>query len=340
MAEQNGEKSFEPTHSRLEKAKREGDLPRSSELSGSAAFACGLLGILLAVPILAACARSAFVAAAAHPLAERNAALFGVVALALVPACCAALAGIALTFLQSGGFRAVPVALKFERLSPVEGFKRMISRESVLHAVRALAACALVLLAVLPALGDLLNAGIASQSATSLAQLAWSSALRGGFIIAVLGMFFGGADFGLLYAKWIKRLRMSFDEAKRDHKEQDGDPAAKGRRRSMHRELSRSALKRIKDAAFVIVNPTHIAIALEYHPPEVCVPRVLLRAADESALRVRQAAAEFKIPIVENVPLARALYASAKAGEVIPKDVYIAVAEIVAALSRNGALVS
>jgi flagellar biosynthesis protein FlhB len=133
-------------------------------------------------------------------------------------------------------------------------------------------------------------------------------------------------------------MRMSFEELKRDQKENDGDPLARSRRRSMHRQLSRGSLRRVKDAAFVVTNPTHIAIALEYRPPGVPVPRVLVRAADESAARVRELAAAYRVPLVENVSLARALYASAKPGEYIPQETYLAVAEIVAALTKCGAL--
>ncbi|HYL26367.1 MAG TPA: EscU/YscU/HrcU family type III secretion system export apparatus switch protein, partial [Candidatus Nitrosotalea sp.] len=89
-----------------------------------------------------------------------------------------------------------------------------------------------------------------------------------------------------------------------------------------------------KDAAFVIVNPSHIAVGLEYAPPRVAVPRVLVRAADEAAMRVRAIAASRRIPLVENALLARALYRDCRTGEAIPQRHYVAVAEVVAALLR------
>jgi flagellar biosynthetic protein FlhB len=88
----------------------------------------------------------------------------------------------------------------------------------------------------------------------------------------------------------------------------------------------------------VVVNPTHVAVALEYSPPDVLVPIVLVRASDEGALRVREEAKTHGIPIVENIPLARALFAAANVGDAIPHEHYVAVAEIVAALTREGVL--
>ena len=257
---------------------------------------------------------------------------------ALVPAVCSAAGASAATLLQSGGFRMAPITLKFDRLHPLEGMKRMVSREALVNAVRASFAVACAAAVVTPSVLQLLAAGSGARSAQLLAQLAWATAIRCAFSVAILGALFGGVDFAMTFAKWRKKLRMSFDEVKRDHKEEDGDPATKGRRRAMHRDISRSSFKRLKDAAFVVVNPTHIAIALEYDPPKVAVPRVLIKAADELALRVRDGAAELRIPVIENVALARSLYATTNAGSVIPKQSFIAVAEIVAALTKSGAL--
>ncbi|GAC1389832.1 MAG: type III secretion system export apparatus subunit SctU [Vulcanimicrobiaceae bacterium] len=340
MSEQQGEKNFEPTQSRIDKAKRDGDVPRSTELSGALAFGAGVLGVVLALPNLASLARTSLTTLAAHPLHLQKAQglIEGMALWTMAPIVCAAVAGSSAMIVQSGGVRLTAVTTKLNRLSSLEGLKRMFSRESFVNAIRAVVAVGCVVATLAPTVVQVLTAGVGSTSLSGLAALAWDSALRCALVIAVLGMLFGGLDFAMLFARWHKKLKMSFDEIKRDNKEQDGDPIAKGRRRSMHRDISRSSLKRVKAAAFVVVNPTHIAIALQYHPPEVAVPRVLIRAADEAALRVREAAVEYNIPIIENIPLARSLYASVKAGEVIPKDSYIAIAEIVAALSKSGAI--
>jgi flagellar biosynthetic protein FlhB len=94
-------------------------------------------------------------------------------------------------------------------------------------------------------------------------------------------------------------------------------------------------MRRIKDASFVVTNPEHVAVALEYRPPTVPVPRVLVRALDEAARRVREIASSYGIPIVENAALARALYRDGRSGRPIPHEHYVAVAEVVAALLRS-----
>lgn len=295
---------------------------------------------MVAIPFLALSARGALCAIATKPL--RADAFAGALATpllwALLPAACAAFAGASCALLQSGGLHAVAISFRFDRLHPVEGLKRLLSREAALTAARAVLAVICIVAALLPSIAQLLAAGSGVRGGVSLAELAWHSAIGCAFVIAALGMVFGIADFAFVFAKWRNNLRMTFEEVKRDQKEQDGDPAAKAHRRSMHRDISRASLKRLKEAAFVLMNPTHLAIALEYHPPAIPVPRILLKAAGESALRVREAARELRIPIIENVALARALFASAKPGETIPKETYIAVAEIVAALSKDGSL--
>lgn len=325
------EKPFEPTQTRLEKARREGDVARSADLGAAFAFAAALCGTAAALAPLGALARAQLTGRAS---AGSIALTF---AWSLVPALCAASAATSAAFLQSG-VRVRPIQVKFERLNPVDGLKRMASQETALAALRASVAVVFILLAAVPAAIRVLAAGIGARTAPALAALVWQDALTAGFALAAVALLFGGADYALALARWKKRLRMSLDELKREQKEQDGDPAAKGKRRSLHRELARSSLQRLKEAAFVVVNPTHIAIALEYAPPAVPVPRVLLRAADETALRMREAAEQLRLPVVENVPLARALYATAQAGDVIPKATYIAVAEIVASLTKAGLL--
>jgi flagellar biosynthesis protein FlhB len=131
---------------------------------------------------------------------------------------------------------------------------------------------------------------------------------------------------------------MSFSELKRESKEQDGDPQARGRRRTLHRDFVRGAIVNVKKAAFVVVNPTHVAVALDYRPPEVPVPCVLVRAEGAGALRVRRLAAEHGVPVIEDVALARALYFESRAGDVIPHAHYVAVAAVVSALMRTGDL--
>ncbi len=138
--------------------------------------------------------------------------------------------------------------------------------------------------------------------------------------------------------RWLRGLRMSHEELKRDTKENDGDPQARARRKNLHRDVIRGAIARTRDASFVVVNPTHVAIALRYAPPAVPVPEILVRALDNGALRVRAIAADSGIPIVEDAPLARVLYATSVRTRTIAPETYVAVAQIVADLAQAGLL--
>ncbi|HEY8297033.1 MAG TPA: EscU/YscU/HrcU family type III secretion system export apparatus switch protein [Candidatus Baltobacteraceae bacterium] len=336
MADGGGEKHFEATQTRLERARREGNSARSQELSTIGAFAAALACCTAIARPLGAAASAALSAAAAGRC--DRAALATIVALAMLPVAGAAMASLAISLVQSGGLRFVAISVKPERLAPQEGLKRICSREAAIGAVRASAAFACAAAAIGPLAMQICGAAMRGAGVASVGAIAWAGALRDAAIACAIGGAFAALDYGVQLGAWRKKLRMSFDELKRETKEHEGDPFARGRRKQLHRQFARGQLSRVRDAAFVITNPTHIAIALAYRPPDVAVPRVLVRAADAAAARVRELAAQHRIPLVENVPLARELYAAAWPGEAIPHATYVAVAEIVAALAKSGAL--
>ena len=336
MSGQSSEKSFDAPPSRVAKARREGNVPRAQEFSANLAFAGAALATTAVAPLLGAWARAAIVLAA-HGTTPVSCCV-AIAALGLAPIAAAAGGGVLGGLLQSGGLVVVAPVAKFERLSPAEGFKRMLSRETLTHGMRALVAFALSSVAMLPTLRDLASASSASLAPGGIAPIAWSGAQHVVFTAVAVGLLFACAEYAVARRTWLRRLRMSLAELRRELKESDGDPLARSRRRALHSRLVRGALTRVKDAAFVVVNPTHVAVALEYRPPAVPVPTVLVCAADALALRVRELAAASRIPVIENVALARALYRDGMVGRPIEHEHYVAVAEIVGALIRSGAL--
>ncbi len=331
-----GEKPFEATPHRIARAKREGDVARAQEFGANAAFLGAIAGALAASAPLGAAARAAIAQAARGAMPIGGCAW--IVAWALVPLAGGAAAAAGVGIVQSGGLRFVAPVPKFARLSPSEGAKRMCSRESAMHALRALLAFAAAVPFAASALREVLGGAFGAVGTRALAAVAWNGAVRVTLGAAAIGLIFAVAEYGAARRAWLRKLRMSFEEFKREVKERDGDPHVRGRRKALYRSLLRGSLERVKDAAFVVVNPTHVAVALDYRPPAVPVPTVLVRAADETALRVRALASEHGVPIVENVALARALFRDAEIDRPIPFDHYVAVAEIVAALARSGAL--
>jgi flagellar biosynthesis protein FlhB len=328
----NSDKPFEPTPQRMEKARREGDVARSGEFAANLSFACAAATVMAAAPLLSANARAAIVAATAGRIPFAPSAMAFAPAFMALAAAVAAALGAAL--LQNGA-RLVPVTFKAERLNPVAGFKRTVSRETAGRTVRAVAAFSLASVAMASALATAAAQMLRSAQWTAIATAAWQAAERCCFAACAVGVLFAAAEYGAARRAWLQKLRMTFEERRRESKEQDGDPMARGRRRTLHRALLRGALSDVKNASFVVANPTHVAVALQYRPPEIDVPRVTVRAADEAARRVRLLAAQHGVPIVENVTLARSLYRDGRIGEPIAHEQYVAVAEIVISLSRN-----
>jgi flagellar biosynthesis protein FlhB len=324
------EKPFEATPRRIAKAKREGNAARSSELAANLSFAAGGLTVVALAPLFGAVASRALAASSSGIAPAAAASIVGV---ALVPIGAAAFAGALGNFLQNG-LVVLGVTPKFERVNLIEGIKRIASRETLAHSLRASLAFICASAAMAPFIGRSAAALLRAPSPSTAAAAAWMAAQEIALAAVAVGLCFAIAEYGAARSAWLRKLRMTFEERKREAKDEEGDAATRGRRRALHRELLRAGFGRIKDAAFVVANPDHVAVALEYRPPRVPVPLVLVRAADAAAIRVRRIAASHRIPIVENASLARALYRDGRTGEAIPRVHYVAVAEVVAALLR------
>jgi len=332
------DKRFAATPSRLARAKREGNVARSQDLGAVVSFAVALLALGAALGPLSAATRAAL-AAAVNPLAF-SPWPYVVVACGVGGVLIAALGGgLAAAYLQMQTFVVRFPQPNFAKLDPLRGLARLCGRDAALGAAKALVVSSAVGVSLVPAVrrgfAPALGASPAGLSALVVRSLL--TALGSAVGVALL---FACADAFLERVKWKRRLRMSFEELRRDHKASDGDPLLRGRRRQQHRALIRGSVARVRDAAFVVTNPTHVAIALEYAPPAVAVPRVLVRATGDGAREVRRLAREFGIPIVENVALARALLATTEVGDFIPSDAYGAIAAIVAMLLRTKAIAS
>jgi len=324
------DRRFEPTPSRRKRAQREGNVARSSELSTTAAFAAALAASAFAVPVAASAAATALHRAS-------PATVVTLVAAALAPACAAALGGTSAALAQGGGLHVTGIRADLSRLSPASGLRRMASADAFVGVARATMALAAAMAAVLPTTRGAVEAAAATRDPFAAVSLAGNAALRACIAALAVGATFAAVDVALTRRRWLRGLRMSLDELKRDAKENDGDPQSRARRKSAHRAVLHGGVARTREASFVVVNPTHVAVALRYAPPAVPVPEILVRAADAVAARVRAIATAHRIPIVEDVALARLLYAQGDAGGAIPLEAYVAVAEIIAALARDGA---
>jgi FlhB-like protein len=236
----------------------------------------------------------------------------------------------AAALVQSGGFVATKrLTPKLERLNPFEGIKGLVSRARLFSVARALLGATVVAWLVVRGLRshavDLARiAGRLEHLVPTAAAIAKSI----GWSVALLGLGLAVIDVVVVRLEWRRRLRMSKDEVKREYKESEGDPMIKQQRERAHHEmLASAAIANVKTASVVVVNPTHLACALRYQEGEDDAPVVVASGEGELAEQIVRAARSFGVPIVRDVPLARALL-ELQIGDAIPEELYEAVAEI------------
>jgi flagellar biosynthetic protein FlhB len=156
-------------------------------------------------------------------------------------------------------------------------------------------------------------------------------------VVAVTGLIIAVADYVVVRMKTMKKLKMSQYEIKQEHKQSEGDPHMKSHRRQVQMSMSRNRMmSEAADADVLLVNPTHVAVALKYDPAKGA-PRVVAKGAGEVASKLRAIAQENRVPMVQDIPLARALHASCELGQEVPAQLFTAVARVLAFVMHLGA---
>ncbi|PZN13064.1 MAG: flagellar biosynthesis protein FlhB [Bacillota bacterium] len=342
------EKVLPPTPRRLREARRRGEVARSQDLLA----ALSLLAAALAAGVLVPAAATALGRTAAQfwstpPTRDwtvadvaallRQAALGGLRAaapLALVAWGVVLVAGAA----QAGlVFTSVPLAPRLDRLDPIAGLRRLWSRRALVELLKALLKVAFVgavlVRGVLAARAELLSALGAPPAAALLEAAAWARRL----FLWGAGAYLAVAVLDYAYQRWEhqRSLRMSVQEWKQDQKETEGDPLLRQRLRQRQRQLVRQRmLHEVPRADVVVTNPTRYAVALRYDPATMAAPVVVAKGRNALAARIRALAEEHGVPIMEEPPLARALYQAVEVGQEIPEEFYVAVAEVLAFVWR------
>jgi flagellar biosynthetic protein FlhB len=336
-----GEKTEQPTQQRLKKAKREGEIGRSPDIGA-------WFGMLAASIILP----RAFGTALGHAKDLMNevpaviadpapAAMFRMLREALL-ACGWAVLPLAGTLMAvgiaaagaQGGIRVATKLFipKFSRLNPLPGIKRMFGPQALWEATKALVKTA-VLAGVLytttkDAVPVLMTAGqLPLSSLLAVVKDATIGLIRAA---AVAGIVMAAADYFVVRRRTKKQLRMTKEEVKQENKNAEGDPLVKAQIRSRQMAMARNRqMADVPTADVVLVNPTHVAVALRYEPAKGA-PRVIAKGQGPVATKIRELAAEHRVPMVQDVPLARALHASCDVGAEISAEFYGAVAKVLA----------
>jgi flagellar biosynthetic protein FlhB len=251
-----------------------------------------------------------------------------------------AVAGVAATFLQTkmlvSGEALRP---KFSRIDPIQGIKRLFSLRSVIEALKGLLKIIVLLYLIYRFLQSVVNVFpklLFTDLSTACAYLQ-DTAIQMAIQIIIAYAVLAAADF--LYQRWEyeRQIRMSKQEIKEEFKQMEGDPQVKGKIKELQRRMAQSRMmQKVPQADVVIRNPTHFAVALRYKPDQDAAPIVLAKGQDSLALRIVSVAEQAQVAVVENVSLARALYASTEIGQEIPPELYNAVAEVLVYLFRLG----
>jgi flagellar biosynthesis protein FlhB len=341
MASGDSDKTEKPTPKKLREARKEGNIARSQDVSAW----LGLLAISAIVPALGRRAAGdlqtlllAGMAIMKDPTSERAVSLLGdglrdSLMIWLPVGALAVLVAVAATGMQGGlHIASKKIKPKFSNLSLIKGAKRLFGLMAMWEAVKILvktAVLGIVLWAVVSRIAPEL-VGLAAAPLGATLSTTGSAVLTLVRASIVAGLVMAVADYIVQKKRVDKQLRMSKHEVKREMKQSEGDPMLKGAVRSRQLAMSRNRMMAdIAQADVVVVNPTHVAVALRYEPGKGA-PRVLAKGAGAVAAAIRERATEHRVPMVEDIPLARALHAACEIGQEVPAELYGAVAQVLA----------
>ena len=350
MAEENesGQRTEEPTPKKLEEARKQGQIASSREVNHwFMILAASIVVMALAPAFSRQVARAMLrfveapdlIAVDARGLNEALGGMLGDLALAFTPIFLLfIIAAAAPSLLQSGFLISFErIEPKLEKISLLKGFERLFSLRSITEfgkgilKISVVGAVATMLL--LPSMEKIYQ--MPTLAMPDLMIVIQDLSVR--LLLGVLAIMTVVAAVDFLYQRFefLKSMRMSRQEIRDELRQSEGDPMVKGKLRQIRMERARRRMMaNVPKADVVITNPTHFAVALAYKPSEMAAPRVIAKGADLIAARIREVAEQHKVPVVENPPLARALFATVDLEEEIPAEHYRAVAEIISYVFR------
>ena len=343
-------KTEEPTQRRLDDARKKGDVVKSQDVASAAGLFGAALVLIVGGGWIARSMAQSLIPFIAHPEAidlsgGGSRAVLLVAGKAALPAlallAAAGVAGAAGSLFQHGLLWAPSkIAPAWSKLDPIQGLKRLFGLENLVNFLKGLAklgaVAGLTWLVIRPRV-------LALQMTPALdpaAILPFSSEILRTLLLAILGFTaaIAGLDWFFARQRFMTRMRMTREEVKQEHRESEGDPHVKGKLKQVRIARSRQRMiQNVPKATVVVTNPTHYAVALRYVQGETAAPVCVAKGVDRVALKIREVAAEHEIAVVEDPPLARALYAAIDVDEAIPREHYEAVAQIIGFVMTAGA---
>ncbi len=339
-----GEKTEEPSQHRIDEFRKKGDVASSRELTSVLVLAACLMSLSLSLVyvyeeftkyvewLYTLDVASAYTEKSLQTITVRT---FTVALKCGAPVMMTALCVGILVQVAQIGFLYSPdiLELNFDRVNPLKGAKKLFSMQSIFETVKGVIKFVVVLAVVYAYLKD----DIARYNGFMHLELYQSFVygkellMKLSFAILMALGVVAMMDFAYQKFQYQKKLKQTKQEVKREHKEQEGNPEVKQRIRQIQREMARKrTIKDVQTADVIVTNPTHISIVLKYDPEKMVSPMIIGKGQDFMALKIREIAKEHDIPIVENVLLARTLYKTVKVGQPVPRNMYKAVAEVLA----------
>jgi flagellar biosynthetic protein FlhB len=348
MAENFQEKTEQPTDKKLDDAKQKGQIAQSKEISSSLVIIGTTLLLSFTISQVFSEMLKLFVSCVRSIDFDINISnIHGIVTFGIykwmglvVPVFMLIIAiTIGGSILQSG-FMWSTESLRFNpgKMNPVNGIKNMLTKRS---AVELLKSTIIMLLLTYIAYKLIVKElpsifALPSQDMRSIMDYLGRTAFQLMMKVGMIFLFIAGLDY--LYQKWQHRkdLMMTQQEVKEEYKEREGNPLIKSRIRSLQREMARTRMiEDVKTADVIVTNPTHYAIALKYKQGEMPAPKVVAKGAGFIAARIKEVAFKFRVPLIENKPLAQGLFHAVNIGDFIPENFYLIVAEILAEVYRR-----
>jgi flagellar biosynthetic protein FlhB len=343
------ERTEPATPKKKEDARRKGTVARSVELNSAFILLMGLLVLAVAGPTIAAhvasFAQTAFVqsaqaeitAAQAHRLVVQSVLFLGGVLLPVLLVLMAV--GLLSSFAQVGFlFSVEPLEVKWNRLNPFKGIRKIFgSRRSLMELLKNLFKVVIIATVAYLAVEHVLAQSVLlmEQDAGEILGFMVSTSLGMGWKVALALLVLAVFDYLFQRYEYERELRMTKQEVKEEVKMTEGDPLVRGRIRKVQKQIAyKRMMQQVPKADVVITNPVHIAVALQYDRERMHAPTVVAKGAEYLAQRIKQVAQEHHVPIVEDQPLARALYQAVDVGEQIPEKLFHAVAQILAYIYR------
>ena len=338
------DKNLPATSKRLQKARDDGQVPRSKDLSNLAVLGGGAMVLMALLPVGFEKLRGALqqqlrfdhqMLLQPGAVVERLAGGFGQGLLVYLPLGLLVLALSIATAVISGSYTlsSKPIVPDITRISPLAGIGRLFSRQQLFEVFKLSGIAAVVGLVAWQFVAshvEKFGTLVLRPLESALGQLGSWLMLGVGLLLLVVA-FFAIIDVPLQAYLHGHRLKMSHEEVKREHKESEGDPHIKSQRRQRQRELAMgNSIGAVPKADLVVMNPTHYAVAIQYDEATMGAPRVIAKGADLLAMKIRDIAREHKIPVLQAPMLARALFAHAEIDDEIPSALYTAVAQVLA----------